>query len=246
MAGEKPAYTEILLDLESKRAALDSLITSMRMALTIGALGQPGEGGDASPYVPMGQGASIELPSGAFLGKSLPASIKIYLSAVKRKQTIREIATALKEGGVETTSDNFENIVTGALNRLRTNGEVLRFKDGWGLAEFYPENLRARIVQETGKTQSRKRSQKAKASKKDAKAKARKKTADAEGPRVDTASEILKILENAAKTPAELTTKIGVSHQSVGFALGRLVKAHKIAKASDGRYGLIATFPKAV
>jgi hypothetical protein len=75
-------------------------------------------------------------------------TLRRYLLAVKRKQTVREIATALKEGGMESTAANWETTVTGALHRLNAVGGVLRFKDGWGLAEFYPEGLRNRIAKD--------------------------------------------------------------------------------------------------
>lgn len=138
MASEKMlGYAEVLADMEAKRAALDAAITALRTALTLGALGQPGDAEAAALMTPGGAGglggSPVELPHGALLGKSLPAAIKLYLSAVKRKQTVREITTALREGGVESTSSNFENIVTGALHRLRGAGDVLRFKDGWAL-----------------------------------------------------------------------------------------------------------------
>src|SRR5580698_4809299 len=63
-------------------------------------------------------GQPMDLPDGAFFGKSIPACVKLYMSAAKKKKTIKEIAAALREGGVESTSDNFESVVTGALNRL--------------------------------------------------------------------------------------------------------------------------------
>ena len=62
---------------------------------------------------------------------------------LERKRLTKEIAAALREGGVESTAGNFESIVTTALNRLRAAGEVLKFKDGWGLSEWYPANMRA-------------------------------------------------------------------------------------------------------
>ena len=36
-------------------------------------------------------------------------------------------------------------IVMNTMYRLKSEGELLKFKDGWGLAELYPENLRTRI-----------------------------------------------------------------------------------------------------
>ena len=141
-------FAEFLAVLEAKRAALDALIGSYRAALSLGALGQPGDV-DVTPYRGPGGGggsAAIDLPQGALLGKSLPAAIHLYLSAARRKQTTREVVTALKDGGVESTSRNFENTVATALHRLKAAGTVLKFNDGWGLAEFYPESIRSRIT----------------------------------------------------------------------------------------------------
>src|ERR1035438_5529030 len=108
----------IIKDLMNRRAALDAAITNL-----LTASGAMVAGTDFSSSVPLmstGGGADqqpTELPRGALLGKSLPAAVKLYLSAMKKKQTDREIAAALREGGVESTSDNFEKVVTGCLNR---------------------------------------------------------------------------------------------------------------------------------
>lgn len=143
---EQPEQDGFLAVIDRKIAALKALADSYRAALSLGALGQPGEidvaalGGSASRV-----DAPIDLPRGALLGKSLPAAVKLWLQSVRRKQTVKEIATALRDGGVETTADSFENVVTGALHRLKANGEVLRFNDGWGLAELYPPSLRVNL-----------------------------------------------------------------------------------------------------
>jgi hypothetical protein len=42
-------------------------------------------------------------------------------------------------------------IRAGALHRLKGNGEVLRFKDGWALAELYPASLRSSLGKESQK-----------------------------------------------------------------------------------------------
>ena len=135
-------YPSILADMKAKRSALDASITSLEAALASGALGQSS---DPSSETLQGGLRPIELPVGAFSNKSIPAAIKLYLAAVKKKQTNTEIARALQEGGLESTADNFLTTVTTALNRLKVNGEVLRFKDGWGLAEHYNESLRTRL-----------------------------------------------------------------------------------------------------
>ena len=130
MASEKFDFGEFLAVLEAKRAALDALIGSYRHALSIGALGQGEIDIAASSSSGMSTGTPMELPTGALLGKSVPAAIKLILSAAKKKMSVRDIANALKDGGVESTAASFENNVTGALHRLKATGEVLRFKDG--------------------------------------------------------------------------------------------------------------------
>jgi hypothetical protein len=51
----------------------------------------------------------------------------------------------LLRGGLASTSKNLESTVATALGRLRDEGIVLRFPDGWDLAESYPESLRNRL-----------------------------------------------------------------------------------------------------
>jgi hypothetical protein len=147
MAQEMIDYAAILADAKAKRAALDAFIASLENAQALGALGQPGEGVSA----PLGFGISgppVELPVGALKNKSVSNAIKLYLAACKKKQSIHEIATALKEGGIESTSKNFEVIVYNALRALTKAGIVLQFKDGWALAELYNPQLRARLAQQ--------------------------------------------------------------------------------------------------
>jgi|GEM_PF-2819801 len=149
-----PESDPFLTAVDAKIGALQALRASYLAAVSIGAFGQSGDPASFSVGgVPTGSmgfgGAPLELPRGALLGKSIPAAIKLYLSAVKKKQTIREIANALREGGVETTAKNFETPVQSAIYRLQATGDVLRFKEGWALAEFYPESLRNRIAQDS-------------------------------------------------------------------------------------------------
>jgi hypothetical protein len=150
MASEKFDFAEFLAHLEAKRAALDALIDSYRAALSVGALGPVGDvdlsavsGGAGIGSKPSGP---VDLPQGALLGKSIPEGIKLILAAARRKVPIKEITAALREGGIESTSRFFENTVSTALHRLKTSGQVLKFNDGWALAEFYPENLRNRLA----------------------------------------------------------------------------------------------------
>ena len=152
MASDKFDFGDFLAALEAKRAALDALIGSYRAALAIGALG--GDVDMAAIATPPGHsgnkgGGQVELPQGALLGKSLPAAIHLLMQAARRKMATKEIVAALKDGGVESTSRNFDNTVNTALYRLKGAGTVLRFSDGWALTEFYPESLRRNIAAQT-------------------------------------------------------------------------------------------------
>lgn len=128
---------------EARIAAWQAVLASLKAALSLDP-SKAGEGIDLSSVAGVGSGEigqPIDLPDGAFLGKSVPACVKLYLSAARKKKTSKEITSALREGGVESTGD-FYNVVTTALTRLRAAGEVLKFKDGWGLSEWYPANMR--------------------------------------------------------------------------------------------------------
>jgi DNA-binding NarL/FixJ family response regulator len=226
-------YVEMLADAKAKRSALDALILSLEG--TIAAFGQSGEV-PASPSSATNT-EPVELPVGAFNGKSLPAAVKLYLSAVKKKQTIREIATALRDGGVESTSDNFENVVTGALHRLKAAGEVLRFKDGWGLAEHYHESFRNRISQTQNPVKRRGRK---------SKPAAHPKTASA--PLESRIEALLRLGQELS--PKEIAEQLRISVSNAALSLGRMVKKGKAQKTDDGKYApasaSIHEMPKAV
>jgi len=238
----------IIRNLKARRADLDASIASLERAygatVSDDGLSKPTmlSGTDQMP---------TELPRGAFLGKSLPAAVKLYLSAMKKKQTIREIATALREGGVESTSGNFENVITGCLNRMKSNGELLRFKEGWGLPEFYPESLRARLSQEgTPKQKSTKKKDKKKSPKV---AKPTKQNADVEpkpvvfeGTRPKSGESLDQRIEKIARLhPGERFTLQEVANalpdvlpKVVALTLGRMAKSHGWEKGKDGKYRL--------
>jgi len=75
--------------LKIHREAIDAAITNLMVAS--GGMVTASEGGAASAFSPTNSGNQqpTELPRGAFLGKSLPAAVKLYLSAVIKKQTIK-------------------------------------------------------------------------------------------------------------------------------------------------------------
>lgn len=98
----------------------------------------------ARPLTPL-PAKPTELPVGVFRDKTIKDAIVVYLTAVQRKQTNKQIADGLRAGGIATTSKNFEPTVGTALHRLKKDGIILRFNDGWDLAASYPDSLRGRL-----------------------------------------------------------------------------------------------------
>jgi hypothetical protein len=230
----------IVTKLTSIRASLDAAIGHLNQALAASGWMLPNDDPNALPFASLsGDSQPVELPRGAFLGKSLPAAIKLYLHAMKRKQTIREIATALREGGVESTSENFESVITGALNRLKSNGEVLRFKDGWALAEFYPEHLRNKLAHDSGTKRSapKKNLKKTKKSPRSAET-TEVKTSDSKDSGLERRIEAY--LEKERKgtwvSAGEIVNAVNAEPRSFPLVMGRLVKKHGWEKNPEGRF----------
>jgi hypothetical protein len=127
---------------------------SIVAAVALGAFGQVGDFDPGQPPTASGSGGGgasappagspVELPTGVFRGKGLADSVRLYLSLAKRKQTFKEIKAALMEGGLATTSAFFDQTLNATLHRMKKSGEVLQFKDGWDLAESYPDGFRQR------------------------------------------------------------------------------------------------------
>jgi hypothetical protein len=105
-------------------------------------------------------GKAMDLPVGVFRDKSLREAVEIYLGAGRRKQTNKEIALGLQKGGIPTTSKFFEATVATALGRMKDDGLVLRFPDGWDLAASYPDSLRNRLDKDSPKATRAKRKEK--------------------------------------------------------------------------------------
>jgi hypothetical protein len=241
MAQKEFDFNEFIANLEAKKKALETLIVSAKAAHELGALGPlrfPRVSGDTAPVAePLPTTEPIELPRGALLGKSLPDAIRLYLSAVKKKQSNKEIVTALKDAGVESTSANFEGVVAGALKRLKDSQVLLRFEDGWGLAELYPESLRARLLQ-NGKSVSKR---------KPAKRTKTKKPYNVEGgaPQEGIESRIKAVLEadrSKSYLPNEMAEKLGTERPGlVATTLGRMAYKHTAEKIEGGKYRACAS-----
>jgi hypothetical protein len=122
------------------QAALDAYLAAKAID---GPLGEMTHNGGGSP--PTTASAAFDLPMGALRKKSVPDAITLYLSAGHRKQTNKEIANGILAGGLETGAKNLEASVAATLFRLKKAGVVLRFADGWDLAEHYPDHIRKKL-----------------------------------------------------------------------------------------------------
>ncbi len=137
-------------DVDGYEAALRAKVAAWQAALDayLSARAIDGSVGDSSRstnHVPQSASASFDLPMGALRKKSVPDAITLYLSAGRRKQTNKEIATGILAGGLETGAKNLEASVAATLFRLKKAGVVLRFADGWDLAEHYPDHIRKKL-----------------------------------------------------------------------------------------------------
>ena len=149
MASEKHEPTDpFLAAVEAKIAAWTAVAESYRKAVSLdGPLGDSNiVKVDTGTLNLQGHAPHVQvLPVGVFRDKSIKEAIAIYLGAGHRKQTNKEIALGLQKGGIATTSANFEATIATALHRMKDEGTVLRFPDGWDLAASYPDNLRGRL-----------------------------------------------------------------------------------------------------
>ena len=226
-------YGAIIADLEAKKAALEQTIASLRSALAIGALGQPGDAAVGSQaFISSASGG--EVPVGAFLGRSIPDAAKLCLQIVKRKMTSREIADALKKGGIESTSQSFPTIVHSILVRAsKANSGIVKLdRSFWGLAEWYPAGLRGTVVaRRPAKSKKATRAKKAASNKPESTGVAR----DGKGTQVRLI-EYLRSKPGIELSPQEIATSLGVRVQTIHFLLRKAcVQEFKQKKRVGGK-----------
>jgi hypothetical protein len=246
MAMEQLDHAALLAEWEAKRAALDAAIASLRSALAMGVFGQVGElppgNGFASTLVPSVSGG--EVPAGAFLAKSIPDAAKLYLAIVKKKQTSREIADALKRGGMESTSKNFYGNVHSILDRARkaNMGIVKLDRSYWGLAEWYPAGLRSTVIPD--KRSTRKKGRKSTADKAKAVTAQPSSLALQPGKANERALEVLR--GNPELSLADVAEQIGVGVKGTRLILGKMLKSGKVRMSAPGVYTTIPFGQKSI
>jgi hypothetical protein len=245
MANENP--NPLFAYVEARIAAWQAVLVSLKSALSLDPGGQTLEGIDLSSGAATHNGdvgQPIDLPEGAFYGKSVPACIELYLSASPmKKRTNKQIAAALREGGVESNASNFDNTVTGALFKLKSDGKILRFKDGWGLSSWYPAHIRA--VNPAGSVNKR---PKKKGKKNQRKATPANSTVGAQITAADSApsrgkagDRIMEVLRTKPEREYPLKEIAQRAELGVNFTrltLGKLLKASRVRMTAPGMYAV--------
>lgn len=142
MGAESIDYTPTIADLERKKAEIERTIAHLRQLMAMGNLAQTGEGVAVPSTVSSFMGG--EVPTGAFLGKSIIEAIKLYLEIVKKKQTAKQIMDGLLKGGMESSRPkSFLKTVHSALTRARQapNPPFVKVGMQWGLTSWFPKGI---------------------------------------------------------------------------------------------------------
>lgn len=139
-------YNAVLADLEAKRGQIDAAIAVIRAMLgtgaTDGAQANGAPSGDESRPAPTPVAAQIPRPAASlqtdtFFRLSTSDAVRKYLGMVKRPQTAKAIADALRNGGQVHAADEktaYVNVATA----LRRNADFVKTRNKeWGLAEWY-------------------------------------------------------------------------------------------------------------
>lgn len=216
MASEGIKYSDVLADLESKKAVIDAMIANTRQMLNLG-LDQLATA--AGSVIPTDR-TPTEVRTDTFFRMTTPDAIIKYLEIAKRPQTLSEITKALQDGGLPTTATNLMPIVGSRLSRLKSDGKVCQPTTGkWGLSEWYPAAARQAAAAAKAKTRKRGRPKKSATTQAENKSTTGKPTPEQ--------IERIKALHAAGKSNGEIGKELGISNLTVWRTLKPLV-----AKAS--------------
>jgi hypothetical protein len=123
---------EILARMKAQRDLLDAAIRAYE-AYQGAAARTPA----APPALPVDRSAPSVSASGALRGLTFRAAVKQHLG-IHQQQTTAEIVAGLKNGGIESASQNFSKRVSELLRQMRDKGEIIRFGERWTLAATPP------------------------------------------------------------------------------------------------------------
>jgi hypothetical protein len=158
--GQEIDYAAVLADLEARRATLDGVITVLKQMVGTGVLeailipSPPGTKSENANRDTVGSGAlPSEVRPGVFHGLSVSEAVRKFLEMTKTKQRTVDIATALRQGGIESTADNFYGNVFTTMKRRKDFVKLGKF---WALAEWYPTRAVPPVKPATKKSRVRK------------------------------------------------------------------------------------------
>jgi len=137
-------YTAVLADLEAKRGQIDAAIAVIRSMIGTGAAEMPATSAslatnDASQPAASSRSSTVLDDAHAFFRMSTPVAVKKFLGMVKRPQTVRAIASALRDGGQLNAADEkagYMNVYTALKRGMDTDFFQTKNKE-WGLAEWH-------------------------------------------------------------------------------------------------------------
>lgn len=132
-------YEAVLADLEAKKAAIEYAIEGVRVALGLGTVAVLQKPTSSKPIM------AADIAPDAFFQMSIGDAVKKYLAMVKGPRGMKEILDALERGGMVHRSKNFYTTVHASLaRREEQQGDLVRVKRKWALAEWYPGRKQTR------------------------------------------------------------------------------------------------------
>jgi len=148
-------YDAVISDLEGKRDRLSGMIEALKQLKD---LGVPMAAIDAVVGGTPNVSIKTAIPADAFYGMKISDAARKYLSWGGRKITKPhpELCDALLEGGFQTKTDNFREVVRSTLGR---HPDFVKIKGQWGLKEWYGDRATKRrvrrvILEEVGASDS--------------------------------------------------------------------------------------------
>ena len=119
-------YTEVLADLERRKAELESAILAIRRLVNL-PVPAPGLSGPQPVY---------ETPRAyPFLGMTIPEATIAHLRMAQKPLTTHEVIAALKQGGLR--DSNYQTVYQVLRRRAREKQDIAVDKGKWHLAEWH-------------------------------------------------------------------------------------------------------------
>jgi hypothetical protein len=128
-------YGAVLADLKAKRDALDNAIKGIERWLSLGGT-DPTK--DEPSQLAEIKADSVGTRANIFANLSIPDAIYQYLELEGSPRPLKNITSALKNGGLASTAKHLNRAISSTLTRLKKEkGSVVQRDGGWGLIQWY-------------------------------------------------------------------------------------------------------------